>query len=80
MLGTVQHTSWNPPDCVEQSVHTVTRALEPGPGCAPTDFGFVPDSRVFSAEVAGEIENVPAHLLSIDDADEPEPPIMDADA
>ena len=80
MLGTVQHTSWTPPDCAEQSVHMVTRALEPQPGCAPTDFGFVPHPRVFSVEVAGVIENVPAHLLSIDDADEPELRIIDTDA
>ena len=80
MQGPVQGVSWHSSGAEEHSAYMVTRTLPPLPGRDPTDFGFVPDPRVFSVEVAGEIENVPAHLLSSYLAHEPEPPIVEADA
>ena len=80
MQGPVQGAYWHSSGSAEPSAYVVTRPLRPLPGRDPTDFGFVPDPRVFSVDVAGEVENVPAHLLSGYVTDEPGPPITDADA
>ena len=66
----MQGTSWHSPGSAEQPTHLVTRALNPFPGRDATDFGFIPDPRIFCVEVSGAMENVPVRLLSRTLADE----------
>ena len=61
--GVVPGTAWTSSGSEEQAAFLVSKASKPLPGCAPTDFGFVPDPRVFHVDVAGKIESVPVHLL-----------------
>ena len=66
VLGVVPGESWSP----VKSAYVVSRPTRTHNGDTVTDFDFVPDSRVFSVEVEGKIQSLPAHLLSIEAADE----------
>lgn len=66
----VTGVSWNSSASGEHSGYMVSRALQPHPGQTPTDFGFVPDHRVFAVELEGQTESVPAHLLAMEVPDE----------
>ena len=63
MQGVAQGASWSSSASAEHSAHNVNSLLEPLPGRVATDFGFVSDPHIFSVDVAGERETVPAHLL-----------------
>ena len=60
--GVVECTALTSSDSGEQT-DLVCKALGPLRGSALTDFGFVPNPRVFSVDPAGETENIPVHLL-----------------
>ena len=59
----VPGASWTSSGSGEELAHIVTRALKPIRDGPNTDFGVVPDPRIFSVEVAGKVESVPVHLI-----------------
>ena len=70
--GVAEGTSWCPTGSAESPFHLVSRATERDEEAV--DFGFVPDSRVFTVNMSGAIERVPAHVLFNTGGDEPAAP------
>lgn len=70
MVQGVWHgASWTASDSTEPPDYLVSRPLNPLPGHNATDFGVVPDPRIFLVEVACIVERFPVHLLSCVDPD-----------
>ena len=72
IIKDVMHGStWTSSAFSEEAFQIVTRATEPVDGQDTTDFSVVPDPRLFEVEVAGEVQNLPAHLVFLNDDAEP---------